>query len=45
MKDIEAQFCEDIQERQRKGILKYGTSVAENPLNHQQWLRHAYEEA
>ena len=42
---IEAQVCADIAERQRKGIAKYGTTVAENPLTELQWLRHAYEEA
>lgn len=27
------------------GLAKYGTTVADNPLSHEQWLRHAYEEA
>jgi hypothetical protein len=26
------------------GILKYGKTVAENPLDLLQWLQHAYEE-
>ena len=30
--DIEAQVCMDIIERQRRGIAKYGTTVAQNPL-------------
>lgn len=42
---IEKQVCDDIAERQQKGIAKYGTTVAENPLTHKQWLQHAYEEA
>lgn len=42
---IESEVCRDIAERQKKGIAKYGTSVADNPLSHAQWLRHAYEEA
>jgi len=41
----EAEVCRDISERQQKGIAKYGTTVANNPLTHQQWLQHAYEEA
>jgi hypothetical protein len=42
---IEALVCQDIAERQQKGIAKYGTTVAENPLPLVAWLRHAYEEA
>lgn len=42
---IEAQVCVDIAERQRRGVAKYGTTVAENPLTQRQWLVHAYEEA
>ena len=42
--DIEAMVCEDIKQRQRVGILKYGKTVAENPLSLRQWLQHAYEE-
>lgn len=45
MNDIEALVCEDIKTRQAKGIAKYGTTVAENPLTRKQWLQHAYEEA
>lgn len=41
---IEAAVCADIAERQRKGVAKYGTTVAENQLTRAQWLRHAYEE-
>ena len=41
---IEAEVCADIAERQRLGIAKYGTTVADNPLTLEQWLTHAYEE-
>lgn len=41
---IEARVCEDIAERQQKGIAKYGLTVAENPLPLKEWLQHAYEE-
>lgn len=41
---IEAEVCKDIAERQRKGITKYHTTVAENPLKLRGWLQHAYEE-
>lgn len=44
MNDIEAQVCQDIAERQERGIAKYGTTVANNPLTLRQWLQHAYEE-
>lgn len=42
---IEAEVCADITERQLMGVNKYGTTVAENPLELRQWLQHAYEEA
>ena len=35
----------DIQSRQQLGIIKYGSTVAQNPLELVQWLNHAYEEA
>lgn len=41
---IELAVCLDISNRQRKGIAKYGTTVAANPLELKQWLQHAYEE-
>lgn len=41
---IELSVCLDIADRQRKGIAKYGTTVAANPLELKQWLQHAYEE-
>lgn len=40
----EAQVCEDIARRQQLGLAKYGTSVADNPLELAQWVQHLYEE-
>lgn len=45
MTDTEAEVIKDIQQRQQKGILKYGCTVAENNLSLRWWLQHAYEEA
>lgn len=33
-----------IEQRQRLGIAKYGTTVADNPLSLKQWLQHQLEE-
>jgi len=41
---VEAAVCEDIARRQQMGIAKYGTTVAENPLDLREWLLHLYEE-
>ena len=41
----EARVCVDIVRRQQIGINKYGTTVADNPLELRQWVQHAYEEA
>lgn len=41
---IEAEVCRDIAIRQQRGIAKYGTTVAANPLALCDWLMHAYEE-
>lgn len=40
----QALVCRDIAKRQAFGMSKYGVSVAENPLNTEQWLTHLYEE-
>ena len=40
----EARVCEDIAKRQALGIAKYGTTVAQNPLELRAWLQHFYEE-
>ena len=42
---IEADLCAEIAVRQAKGIQKYGTTVADNPLTLREWLQHALEEA
>ena len=39
---VEARVCEDIAERQRLGIAKYGRTVEQSTDD---MLRHAYEEA
>lgn len=40
----ESDVCADIQNRQERGLKKYGVSVADNPLKLKAWLQHAYEE-
>ena len=44
IKDTESEVCADIKRRQELGIAKYGTTVAQNPLDLRQWLQHSYEE-
>lgn len=41
----EARVCALVAQRQAFGINKYGTTVADNPLTHRQWLQHGLEEA
>jgi hypothetical protein len=41
----EARVIADIECRQIDGILKYGTTVDENPIPLRAWLQHAYEES
>ena len=45
MMDTEDLVIRDIKFRQQAGIQKYGTTVANNPLELKLWLQHAYEEA
>jgi len=40
----ERRVCKDIAMRQAAGLIKYGTTVEENPLPLEKWLQHAYEE-
>ena len=40
----EARVIVDIAERQQRGVAKYGTTVADNPLALKEWMQHAYEE-
>ena len=42
---VEARICAEIAARQKRGIAKYGMTVAENPLSLLQWIQHAKEEA
>ena len=42
--DIELQVVQDIVDRQKRGLNKYGVSVANNPLPLAEWLQHQYEE-
>ncbi len=44
LKGIEKLVAQDLEQRQQKGIEKYGVSVEDNPLTQQEWLQHAYEE-
>lgn len=44
MNDIESQVCDDIKSRQKVGIKKYGTTVAESDIRREKWMQHAYEE-
>lgn len=41
---IEAQVCAEIAKRAELGLAKYGTTVADNPLELIQWLQHLKEE-
>ena len=41
----EKRVCKDIERRQQAGMIKYGISVADNPLLLREWMVHAYEEA
>jgi hypothetical protein len=44
IQDTETLVIKDITNRQAMGILKYGQTVAGNPLPLRAWLQHAYEE-
>lgn len=44
LQDTESLVIEDIRQRQQRGLAKYGTSVAHNPLALRDWLQHQYEE-
>lgn len=41
---IEKEVILDIQERQQRGVNKYGTTVADNNLEFKEWCQHFYEE-
>jgi hypothetical protein len=42
---IEALVCDEITLRQKNGLAKYGTTVADNNLSLREWLQHALEES
>lgn len=42
--DIEFEVVRDIMDRQKRGVQKYGVTVANNPLSLREWLNHQYEE-
>lgn len=42
---IVAAVMADLERRSRRGVAKYGTTLARTDLSHEDWLRHAYEEA
>ena len=41
---IVEKVIESYRERSNKGIAKYGTTMADNPLSTLQWLQHLQEE-
>lgn len=43
-RDVEFEVMNDILLRKKRGLEKYGVSVAENPLSLREWLQHQYEE-
>lgn len=44
MKDTEQEVIKDILSRQALGVKKYGTTLANNPLELREWLEHQYQE-
>lgn len=44
LNDTESLIVADLLRRQKVGTLKYGTTVAANPLPLREWLQHQYEE-
>ena len=42
---IEQKVCQDIKDRQQRGIQKYGLTLSANNLPLKSWLQHAYEES
>ncbi len=42
--DVELQVVTDVVDRQKRGLNKYGMTVANNPLSLREWLQHQYEE-
>jgi hypothetical protein len=44
MNDTEQEVIKDILERQKLGVSKYQTTLANNPLDLRDWLVHQYQE-
>ena len=44
MVDTEQEIIKDILSRQALGVKKYGTTLANNPLELREWLEHQYQE-
>jgi len=44
MNDTEQEVIKDILERQKLGVSKYQTTLANNPLDLRAWLVHQYQE-
>jgi len=42
--DTEQEVIKDILSRQSLGVKKYGTTLANNPLELREWLEHQYQE-
>lgn len=42
---VEARICQEIAERQERGVMKYGTTLAQNDALLIERLQHAKEEA
>lgn len=42
---ITAALVAELHQRAARGVIKYGVSVANNPLTPREWLQHAKEEA
>jgi predicted nucleic acid-binding Zn-ribbon protein len=45
MSKIEDEVCEEIKERAKRGLAKYGTTMERTDLGITDWLQHAKEEA
>jgi hypothetical protein len=43
--DVLQSVINDLNARERRGIVSYGTTVDRKDLTETQWMQHAYEEA
>lgn len=44
MSETLKQVIADLERREKKGVLEYGTTVDRTDLNTKEWLNHLYEE-